>query len=504
MQKYKRHIPAFPTIDCPANPPPRTHVPIANKPHRDTLNRIHSTAPHYTKACTTGQWEASPECGIAGQSRAEHLGPARVAMAMASGRSSPAGAIDTKTAEEMAAARENEIRRAFVAIQGDPLLTAQEKGQRMQELMISRSASVRREARSMPGSPVQPQGAGVAEGMQPNSGHSRASSVSEAPESCAREPDEAERAASHHPSGALGCKHYRSGVRLQAPCCGGWFVCRFCHDEAADHGLERFRVRRMLCMACGATGDAAQDCAACGVRLAAHYCSRCALWDDEPGRAIFHCDQCGICRRGRREDYVHCAKCVGCVDAAHSAEHKCLEDSLRSACPICSEDLFATTTPVIFMPCGHAIHYLCHQEHTRSSYQCPICLKSIADVRSLFRRIDEMMAEQRMPDEYARVRSHILCNDCERRSVAPFHFVYHCCAHCRSYNTKLLRTFTEDAPGSTAALADGAGDTTPNLSAVVLGMTSDIGTETTLPASPASSATGETTSNLWNLSLNNP
>ena len=140
-------------------------------------------------------------------------------------------------------------------------------------------------------------------------------------------------------------------------------------------------------------------------------------------------------------------------------------------------------------------------EHTRSSYQCPICLKSIADVRALFRRIDDMMAEQRMPEEYARVRAHVLCNDCERRSVAPFHFVYHCCAHCRSYNTKLLRTFTEDAGASGSSLGDGPGDATPDLSAATLGMTTDIGTETTLPESPASSATGEASANLWNLSL---
>lgn len=32
----------------------------------------------------------------------------------------------------------------------------------------------------------------------------------------------------------------------------------------------------------------------------------------------------------------------------------------------------------------------------------------------------------------------ILCNDCGRQGEAPFHFVYHKCSSCRSYNTRLL------------------------------------------------------------------
>ena len=32
----------------------------------------------------------------------------------------------------------------------------------------------------------------------------------------------------------------------------------------------------------------------------------------------------------------------------------------------------------------------------------------------------------------------VACNDCGEESVAPFHFVYHACAACRSYNTRVL------------------------------------------------------------------
>ncbi|CAG8460487.1 1247_t:CDS:2 [Paraglomus brasilianum] len=37
----------------------------------------------------------------------------------------------------------------------------------------------------------------------------------------------------------LGCAHYQRAAKLQASCCGGWFTCRFCHDEACDHQINR-------------------------------------------------------------------------------------------------------------------------------------------------------------------------------------------------------------------------------------------------------------------------
>jgi hypothetical protein len=200
----------------------------------------------------------------------------------------------------------------------------------------------------------------------------------------------------------------------------------------------------MLCMFCQTPQLSAKSCRSCNRSMAHYFCGICNLWDDDPEKKIFHCDKCKICRRGVREDFVHCDRCTGCISASHYPNHKCLDGSLQSSCPICGENLFNTTTAVLFMPCGHAIHFLCHHEHTRNSYQCPICLKSLSNMSHFFSRIDEMMESQQMPEEYTRVKSQILCNDCEKKSVAKFHFVYHRCDHCSSYNTKLLRTFSSD------------------------------------------------------------
>ncbi len=45
-----------------------------------------------------------------------------------------------------------------------------------------------------------------------------------------------------------------------------------------------------------------------------------------------------------------------------------------------------------------------------------------------------------MPPEYDNMFSHIYCNDCEKKCHAKYHFMYHKCAYCKGYNTKLLGT----------------------------------------------------------------
>lgn len=49
----------------------------------------------------------------------------------------------------------------------------------------------------------------------------------------------------------LGCPHYRRACKMRAPCCQRLFTCRLCHDQAADHTVDREEVKEMLCMRCG-------------------------------------------------------------------------------------------------------------------------------------------------------------------------------------------------------------------------------------------------------------
>lgn len=110
------------------------------------------------------------------------------------------------------------------------------------------------------------------------------------------------------PAPALGCSHYKRNVKLQCSACSRWYTCRFCHDEVEDHLLNRKETKNMLCMLCGSAQRAGEVCVECGARAAWYYCSLCKLWDDDPGKSIYHCNDCGICRvgRGLGKDFIHC------------------------------------------------------------------------------------------------------------------------------------------------------------------------------------------------------
>lgn len=189
--------------------------------------------------------------------------------------------------------------------------------------------------------------------------------------------------------------------------------------------------------------------------MAHYYCGECRLFDDDPSHHIYHCDACGICRvgRGLGIDFFHCHRCRACLSIElERSGHRCIERTLDSNCPICGEYLFTSTQQVILMkPCQHSIHARCYRQHTARSYQCPICCKSLGDMSAFFRELDATLAAHRMPAEYAAHRSNVFCNDCERRSWRPFHFVYHRCGHCSSYNTVVLETRQDGG----AAAADG-------------------------------------------------
>lgn len=52
--------------------------------------------------------------------------------------------------------------------------------------------------------------------------------------------------------------------------------------------------------------------------------------------------------------------------------------------------------------------------------------------------IDSLLAAERLPAQYAAQTQPVLCNDCGATSDALYHFVYHKCGACASYNTRVL------------------------------------------------------------------
>lgn len=106
----------------------------------------------------------------------------------------------------------------------------------------------------------------------------------------------------------FGCEHYRRNVKLQCSTCNRWYTCRFCHDKVENHNLIRKDTKNMLCMFCATAQRASDVCVSCGASAARYYCNICKLWNDDPDKSVYHCNDCGICRIGRGigKDFFHC------------------------------------------------------------------------------------------------------------------------------------------------------------------------------------------------------
>ncbi|CAH2067293.1 unnamed protein product [Thlaspi arvense] len=242
------------------------------------------------------------------------------------------------------------------------------------------------------------------------------------------------------PQGLIfGCMHYKRNCKILAPCCDQLFTCIRCHDEEADHSVDRKQIKKMMCMKCLLIQPIGENCSntSCKISMGKYFCKICKLHDDE--RKIYHCPYCNLCRvgKGLGIDYFHCMKCNACMSRL-LVEHVCREKCLEDNCPICNEYIFTSSSPVKALPCGHLMHSTCFQEYTCSHYTCPVCSKSLGDMQVYFSMLDALLAEEKMPDEYSNKTQVILCNDCGRKGNAPYHWLYHKCTSCGSYNSRVL------------------------------------------------------------------
>ncbi|OBT57482.1 hypothetical protein VE04_02248 [Pseudogymnoascus sp. 24MN13] len=258
----------------------------------------------------------------------------------------------------------------------------------------------------------------------------------------------------------FGCQHYKRNVKLQCFTCNKWYTCRLCHDAAESHTLPRRETKNMLCMICGNAQRAAEICTHCTGRAANYYCDICHLWEDDPNRSIYHCNDCGICRvgMGLGKDFFHCKTCGLCMNISMEMAHKCIERSSDCDCPICHEYMFTSPQTVVFMKCGHTIHKHCYHAHLENSYKCPICQQTIVNMETHFRAIDRAIEAQPMPEQFEDTKAMITCNDCRAKSAVPYHWLGLKCAVCDSYNTIQVNIINDEALAPPAEAA-GHGDT---------------------------------------------
>lgn len=259
----------------------------------------------------------------------------------------------------------------------------------------------------------------------------------------------------------MGCTHYLRFCKLVSNCCGEVHACRHCHnDKYANHKncheLERHKTEEIICSKCDTKQAPSRQCSnpECGIEFAEYFCSTCKFWDGEGSqKQVFHCDDCGICRVGGRENYFHCYTCGSCYPNDIRDGHKCVENAMKQNCPICQDDLFQSVKQVTILRCGHTIHQECLINLRSStsglqSLRCPMCMTSFEtpeDLRHVWQQIDHELMQTPMPHEYSNVNVHIQCNDCHQSNTVPFHILALKCPGCNSYNTRREGVFAAEA-----------------------------------------------------------
>ena len=250
----------------------------------------------------------------------------------------------------------------------------------------------------------------------------------------------------------LGCPHYARAVKLRHPSSGRLYTCRLCCEQERenplkdrDSPLDRYAVEEILCMHCNTLQPAGKHCVnpkcdSRGSPFAKYNCKICNLYDDVPTKNIYHCPFCNVCRSGQGLgiDYRHCMQCNACVSLADD-QHRCISQKLQGDCPICHESMFQSTEPLRGLKCGHAMHLSCFTMYMRGqTYTCPLCKKSVEDMKEYFAMLDAAVQMQPMPAAYSSTLSKIYCQDCEGISQVQYHFVGCKCTKCSSYNTREL------------------------------------------------------------------
>jgi hypothetical protein len=131
--------------------------------------------------------------------------------------------------------------------------------------------------------------------------------------------------------------------------------------------MDRYEVSEMVCMECGTRQAVAGNCTACSAQMARYYCGICHLLDDEPGRSIYHCPFCNVCR------WVVCA---------------CLPDKV-SLYPLLSSvrhntaSLLSSAMPVLSSVLGHVVGPTRNIAVTRIDKSLVMCVCHVSSLPAL-------------------------------------------------------------------------------------------------------------------------
>jgi RING finger/CHY zinc finger protein 1 len=225
------------------------------------------------------------------------------------------------------------------------------------------------------------------------------------------------------------CTHYDRNCNIIAKCCEKEYGCRLCHDEYEDHLINRFETETIICKICNTKQKISNECIKneCKTIFGEYFCEICRLWRNKID--IYHCVGCGICNKGKKEDFIHCNKCKSCF----YGDHECIGDFISCKCGVCHQPIYQSILEYVIPKCKHPLHKSCEEIWLKNDYRCPLCKKSLRTMN--WNKYENSLVDQPMPDEYKKIIN-IKCNDCDEKSEnVDFHFLGSKCSSCGGYNT---------------------------------------------------------------------
>jgi C4-type Zn-finger protein len=62
--------------------------------------------------------------------------------------------------------------------------------------------------------------------------------------------------------------------------------------------------------------------------------------------------------------------------------HTCKDNRFKMDCPVCLTDMQNSILAGVITECGHSMHLKCMKEYTKTNIACPLCKKSLWDIKS--------------------------------------------------------------------------------------------------------------------------
>lgn len=286
------------------------------------------------------------------------------------------------------------------------------------------------------------------------------------------------------------CGHVvKSCYKMFYSCCNIYDPCLTCH-KVRGFCKKKSIATKITCSKCDVEQEPSTQCISCHIEFAKNYCGICQIWNNNE---MSHCDKCNSCKPHKKEDLYHCDKCQTCYIKKNLHLHKCINYK-ESNCVVCNKSVYNSASIVKNLDCKHTIHKECYNEmYSRENYKCPLCKKSMWDMKSTWENIRTnikftplpkdivpinpndivnspygkfKVIEKKVIDneifwkgEYINLNTNqdessnitdlisenllekdntrnIYCNDCNTNSITPYHFYGLECGCCGSFNTQ--------------------------------------------------------------------